>query len=470
MPTLHCPSDAETVTLRPRQARVVADCDVLVAGGGPAGMAAAMGAAWAGADVLLAERFGFLGGNPTVALVNPLMSWHTQRAAPQQADPARLLPQDHGAGDPVVAGALDVFLRNLLKAQGALPPTEATGYTVPFDPEIYKTVALETLEEAGVRILLHAFANDVWRNEEGASCGVVFESKSGPLLIRAGCIVDCSGDGDLAAKAGAEFQIGRESDHLVQPMTLMFRIVDFDRAAFTEYIRAHPDQWRGVHGLWDLVEQATREGELDLPREDILFFATPHPRELSVNSTRVTGALGTDVFDLSRAEGEARRQMTQIMRFLRQYVPGFRDAYVAQSGTQIGVRETRRILGDYTLNADDVLGARKFDDAIARSSYPIDIHNPQGAGTVLRRLPPGAYYEVPLRCLLPRHVDTMLVAGRCISGTHEAHSSYRVTPTAMATGQAAGVCAAFAARDARPPRAIAARRVRDELRRQGAIV
>jgi len=457
------------VTLKPRRARVAARCDVLVVGGGPAGMAAALGAAWAGADVLLTERFGFLGGNPTVALVNPLMSWHTQKAPPSEIDPTRLLPQDHGPGEPIVAGALETFVSNLIAADGALAPTQATGFTVPFDPEIYKAVAQETMEQAGVRVLLHAFANDVWTDEDKL-CGAVFETKSGPLLIRANVIVDASGDGDLAAKAGARFHIGREEDGRVQPMTLMFRIADFDREAFAAYVREHPDQWRGVHGLWDLIEKARAAGELDLPREDILFFATPHPRELSVNCTRVTGVNGTDVFDLSRAEGEARRQMRQIMRFLKRYVPGFADAYIVQSGTHIGVRETRRIVGEYTLDVEDVLQARKFSDAIARCSYPVDIHNPAGSGTTLRRLPQGEWYEVPLRCLVPKDVDGLLVAGRSISGTHEAHSSYRVTPTAMATGQAAGVCAALASRDRCPPRQVLASAVQIELRRQGAIV
>lgn len=457
------------VTLKPRRARVAARCDVLVVGGGPAGMAAALGAAWAGADVLLTERFGFLGGNPTVALVNPLMSWHTQKAPPSEIDPTRLLPQDHGPGEPIVAGALETFISNLIAADGALAPTQATGFTVPFDPEIYKAVAQETMEQAGVRVLLHAFANDVWTDEDKL-CGAVFETKSGPLLIRANVIVDASGDGDLAAKAGARFHIGREEDGRVQPMTLMFRIADFDREAFAAYVREHPDQWRGVHGLWDLIEKARAAGELDLPREDILFFATPHPRELSVNCTRVTGVNGTDVFDLSRAEGEARRQMRQIMRFLKRYVPGFADAYIVQSGTHIGVRETRRIVGEYTLDVEDVLQARKFSDAIARCSYPVDIHNPAGSGTTLRRLPQGEWYEVPLRCLVPKDVDGLLVAGRSISGTHEAHSSYRVTPTAMATGQAAGVCAALASRNRCPPRQVLASAVQIELRRQGAIV
>jgi FAD dependent oxidoreductase len=469
LPILQSCSDAETVELPIRRARIAARCDVLVVGSGPSAMGAAMGAAWAGADVILTERYGFLGGNPTVSLVNPLMSWHTQTAPPLTADNLRLLPQDHGPGDPVVAGALQVFLDNLLQAGGALAPTQETGFTVPFDPEMYKAVALETLDEAGVRVLLHAFANDAW-GEPGRPQGVVFESKAGPYIIAAETIVDGSGDGDIAAKAGARFHVGRDEDRRVQPMTLMFRIVDFDRERFAGYVKENPDQWRGVHGLWDLIRQATEAGDLDLPREDILFFATPHPNELSVNCTRVTNVLGTNVFDLSRAEIEARRQMREIMRFLNGYVPGFERAYVAQSGTHIGVRETRRIVGEYTLTAEDVLEARKFEDAIARASYPVDIHNPTGRGTVLRRLPQGEWYEIPLRCLIPEGLDGLLVAGRAISGTHEAHSSYRVTPTAMATGQAAGVCAALASKAGRPPRQIPVQDVQQELRRQGAIV
>ncbi|HSU78639.1 MAG TPA: FAD-dependent oxidoreductase, partial [Burkholderiales bacterium] len=171
---------------------------------------------------------------------------------------------------------------------------------------------------------------------------------------------------------------------------------------------------------------------------------------------------------LSYAEWASRRQMRQIAEFLRRYVPGFEKSYVAQSGVQVGVRETRRILGDYQLTADDVLAARKFDDAVARGAYPIDIHNPTGSGTVLKRLPPGEAYDIPLRSLLPRNTDGLIVAGRCISGTHEAHSSYRVMPIVMATGQAAGVCAALAARRGVMPREVPVREVQRELLRQGA--
>jgi hypothetical protein len=468
MPPLVRPKDPETLTLAPRTATIAARCDVLVVGGGPAGLGAALGAAEAGAEVVLVERHAFLGGNATAALVMPLMSFHTQRGAPAPGAAADLLPQDHGPGDAVVKGALRRLLERLHGAGGSLRPSEQTGFVVPFDPEIFKLVALDLLDEAGVHVLLHALATGVIGAPRPD--GVVFETKSGPIVIMARAVVDATGDGDIAALSGAPFEIGREGDDLVQPMTLMFRMVEFERTAFAAYRQAHPDQWRGVHGLWDLVRQASASGELSLAREDILFFGTPHERELSVNSTRVTGVLGTSVWDLTRAEWQARRQMRQIAAFLRKYVPGFERSYVAQSGVTIGVRETRRVTGDYALTAQDILGAHKFDDAIARGTYPIDIHNPQGKGTLLMRLPPGDWYDIPLRCLLPQRVDRLAVAGRCISGTHEAHSSYRVMPIAMATGQAAGVSAALAARDGKAMRDVPADDVRGELRRQGAEV
>ena len=444
---------------------MAAETDVLVVGGGPAGLGAAVGAADAGARVVLAERYGFLGGNATAALVMPLMSFHTQRHQPERRGATTLLPTDHGPGDPVVHGVLARLLAKLVKAGGAIPPSLATGYVVPFDPEWFKLSALDLLDEAGVQFLFHAFASGVF-GEESVE-GVIFETKSGPVVIRAKAVVDCTGDADLAVAAGAPFEVGR-ADGLVQPMTLMFRIAQFGQAAFEEYVKQNPKQWRGVHGLWDLVREATQAGVLKLPREDILFFATPHEGEVSVNSTRVTRVLGTDVWDLSYAEWKSRQQMRQIAAFLRAYVPGFEESYVVQSGVNVGIRETRRIVGDYQLTAEDVLEARKFDDAIARGAYPVDIHNPAGTGTILKRLPPGEAYDIPLRSLLPLGVERVIVAGRCISGTHEAHSSYRVMPIVMATGQAAGVCAAIAARQHLAPRRIPVREVQRELVRQGA--
>lgn len=456
----------EIITLPARRAPVVANTDVLVVGGGPAGLGAAVGAAEAGAEVILVERYGFLGGNATAALVMPLMSFYTHQPREQQAGATTLFPTDHGSGNPVISGVLARLVNRLVELGGAIPPSLQTGYVVPFDAEIFKLVALELLDGSGVKFLLHTLASGVLGTDEVE--GVVFETKSGPIVIKARATVDCTGDADIAAQAGAPYEIGREADGLTEPMTLMFCMMEFQRSGFEAYVKAHPDQWYGVHGLWELIGKARADGKLNLQREDILLFGTPHDREVSINSTRITKVNGIDIWDLTYAEWEGRRQISQIAEFLRRYVPGFEDAYVSRTGISVGVRETRRIVGEYILTASDVLEARKFNDVIARGSYPIDIHNPKGKGTLIKQLPPREAYDIPLRCLLPRNVDGLTVAGRCISGSFEAQATYRVMPICMATGQAAGVCAAIAARRKKSPRNLTASEVQDELIRQGA--
>jgi len=469
MPVLRHPTQVQRINLPVRSAQIAAETDVLVVGGGPAGIGAALGAAETGVDVILVERYGFLGGNATAALIMPLMSFHTQKKRDEKPGDVSLLPTDQGrGGEPVLAGVVRSFVERLVQGGGAIRPSFKTGYTIPFDPEVFKLTALEMLDEAGVHFLFHSFASDVLVTDQKIK-GVVFETKSGPIVIQARVVVDCTGDADIAQLSNAPFEIGREEDRLVQPMTLAFRMTDFNRNAFQEYVKQNPDQWKGVHGLWDLIKQATLKGELKLTREDILFFATPHEKEVSINSTRVIRVLGTDVWDLSYAEYQSRQQMKQLAAFLRKYVPGFEDSYVVQSGVNVGVRETRRIVGEYQLTVDDILQAKKFSDTIARSTYPVDIHNPEGTGTILKRVPDGDFYDIPLRCLIPQRIENLVVAGRCISGTHEAFSSYRVMPVSMATGQAAGVCAALSAKSMKvSPRLIPFQDVQQVLIRQGA--
>ena len=354
-------------------------------------------------------------------------------------------------------------------AGGAFAPSTKTGYMVPFDPEIFKLVTLEMLNAAGVELLFHSFASGVISNGNQIE-GVVFETKSGPIVAKAKVIIDCTGDGDVAAFAGASFEIGRSRDRMVQPMTLMFLIEGFVLQRFREYVLAHPDQWHGVNGLTALMQEANAKGELNIPRENILLFGNVHEGHVLVNSTRVLDTLGTDVWDLTRAELEGRKQVAELTRFFRKYVPGFEKAYVQQSGIITCVRESRRIMGEYVLTAKDVLEARQFEDAIALGSYPIDLHSPTGKGTILKKIKPGAAYSIPLRCLIPLEVDGLVVAGRCISGTHVANASYRTMPICVATGQAAGVCAALAAINSQSPRTVKAAEVQKELLRQGAIL
>lgn len=468
MSSLERPQISKTLELPARKGRWAGETDVLVIGGGMAGLGAALGAAQTGAGVILAERYGSVGGQATASLVTMLASYHTRSSDRPKYTAEGFFPRDHGVGQPVIGGVLDQLVGRLIEAGGAIPPSVQTGYTVAFDPEIFKTVALEMLDHANVKFIFHALASGLVTH--GEKRGVVFETKSGPLVVEAKELVDASGDGDVAAWAGAPFAIGRRQDLLTQPMTLYFRMVDFDKEEFAAYVRTHPDQWNGVSGLQALVRQAHAAGDLDLARENILFFSTPYAREVSLNCTRIVNVLGTDVFDLSYAEWQARLQLRQITAFLKKYVPGFQNAYVVQSGLSVGVRETRRILGDYVLTAEDVLSARRFTDAIAHGTYPIDIHNPTGPGTRLEHVPEGQAYDIPLRCLIPRGLDHLMVAGRCISGEHEALASCRVMPICSATGQAAGVTAALAAIRGRSPRQIAAAEVQAELLRQQAVL
>jgi len=457
-------------TLPPRTAKVLPETDVLVVGGGPAGLGAALGAAKAGAKVLLAEQYGFLGGSATAGLVVTFASYYTSSNIPlQKNSELTLFPTDHGLGKPIVGGVWTELVERLVSANGAFAPTAYTGFMVPFDAEVFKFVALEMLNTAGVDLLFHVFASGVTMDKDSIT-GVVFETKSGPVVAKAKVVIDCSGDGDVAAFAGAPFEVGRSMDRMVQPMTLMFLLEGFVLERFKNYVTAHPDQWHGVQGLMALMQHAAKKGELHLPRENILLFGNVRPNRVLVNSTRVLDTLGTDVWDLTRAEIEGRRQVAELTRFFRKYVPGFEGAYVAQSGITTCVRESRRIMGEYLLTAKDVLDARKFEDAIALGSYPIDLHSPTGKGTVLQKIKPGSAYSIPLRCLIPQKVENLLVAGRCISGTHVANASYRTMPICCATGQAAGVCAAVASKKSIKPRAVDYRRVQEELTRQAAIL
>ncbi|MFH1758535.1 MAG: FAD-dependent oxidoreductase [Pseudomonadota bacterium] len=465
MPPLKHPSRNETLELPPRRARVGGETEVLIVGGGPAGLGAALGASAAGARVILAERYGFLGGNATAAMVMPFMSFHTHSRREQQIGSTILFPTDHGPGEQIIGGTLSLLVDRLVQAGGAIPPSLKTGYVVPFDPEIFKLVAQDLLDEAGVQFLFHSLASGVIGDHRLE--GVIFETKSGPVVIRAKVVVDCTGDGDVAAQAGAPYEVGDE-DGLVQPMTMMFLMKEFGKEAFSSYVKSHPDQWWGVHGLWDLIRQAVEAGELEMPREDVLFFSTTHEGEVSVNSTRIIKVLGIDVWDLTYAEWQGRQQMRMIANFLRKYVPGFEKSFIGQSGANVGVRETRRILGEYQLTGEDVLTGRKFDDVIARGSYPLDIHNPLGPGTFLKPVPPREAYDIPLRCLLPRKVENLMVAGRCLSGTHKAQSSYRIMPICMATGQAAGVCTALSVRSGMPLREVPVGDVQRSLEQQKA--
>jgi hypothetical protein len=442
------------------------DYDVLIVGGGNAGCTAAIAAARHGARTLLVERYGFLGGTATAAMVGPWMTFHS--------------------GSERIVGGIAQEIVERLVARGGSPGhiADASDYVAsitPFDPEIHKALLFDLMRESGVDLLLHAYFLEALRNADGVTVrGARVATVAGPRDYTATVTIDASADAFVAASAGARVQQGDERGR-VQPASLMFRLSHVDLAATAAYVRARPDEMRtslapeardagaltAVAGLYALWNAARERGDVAVPRELVSFFISPYPDEVTVNMTRVVDVDPLDPDDLTRAEIEARAQAMQLLAFFRRDVPGFANARIAATAAQIGVRESRRIVGAYTLTRDDVLAARTFDDAVARSAYPIDIHNPSGSGTTTFRLPPGGAYEIPYRCLVPETVESLLVAGRCISTTHEALASTRLTPTVMTLGQAAGTAAALCVRDHLLPRAIPAETLRAALVRDG---
>jgi hypothetical protein len=409
-------------------------------------VAAAVAAARAGARTLLIERYGFLGGNSTAAGVNPWMTFHDFRG--QQVI--------RGIGDEIVRR-----VQGLGGTPGHVPDT--VGFVsrfVPLDHEVVKFVFDDILAEAGVDVLFHAFIIEVRQSGDHLD-SVRVATKAGMLEFGASAFVDTTGDADIAHLSGNATWKGREADGLTQPMTMNFRVGAVDASQIAAYMRAHPAEFfdkttfdnleplTGVFGFKSIWKAAS----LPIPRESLLFFFTPRAGEVSVNTSRVTHVDATDPFDMTYAEQEGRRQVATLMRFFRANVPGFANSYLVSTPAQIGIRESRRVIGDYVLTDQDVLEGRTQPDAIGRCGYPIDIHSPTGTGTGHGTVEQPVY-DIPYRSLLARDKENLLVAGRCLSAEHAAHSSVRITPGCFATGQAAGVGAALAARLRTQPRLV----------------
>lgn len=443
----------------------VFDADVVVAGGGPAGINAAIAAGRQGARTVLIERHGFLGGMSTAALVYPWMTFHTEK------------------GIQVIRGIAQEIVDRLSKLGGSpghQRDTMGFVYSVtPYHPEIYKVLAIDMLKEAGVKLLLHSFV-DKTCVQDGRIESVLVSCKSGPIEVKGRVFVDATGDADLAYLSGASTVLGREGDRLTQPMTMKFRMRGVDLHQVKEAILARPHNFyektlvdqlphiplTGVSGFYEEWNAA----ELPINRDCVLLFPGPAEDEVLINCTRVQGVDGTDVEDLTVAEEEGRRQVLLLEQFFRTRIPGFARASVSAVGSQIGVRETRRIAGEYSLTMDDVLEGRRFDDTIARSGYPIDIHDPSGKGLTFGWIRGEGAYDIPYRSLLSKDCSNLLAAGRCISTTHEALATTRLTPSCMATGQAAGTAAAMASLQHISPHDLEIAGLQSELLKNDAIL
>jgi len=439
--------------------------EVLVVGGGPSGIAAAIASARTGAKTILVERYGFLGGTSTAGLVGPFMTCYSVDGKEQ-----------------VVKGIFQELIDRMKCVDGAVDPKDVPagsayasfishGYyqVTPFDPEALKFCALEMLIEAGVRLIFHTYFIDVVLADDIIKT-VVVSNKSGLGLISANVVVDSTGDGDVAARAGAEYTKGRSKDGLMQPASLFLRVGNVNDEEVKIWAKKHAQEHPEEALCGSLIAKAKMSGDYPIPHNIIGLFRQPCEGNWLINATRVLNIDGTDPEDLTKAEIEGRRQAIALLRFLKKYCPGFEEGYLIETGFQIGIRETRHIIGNVVLGKEDILEGRKFEDSIACYAYPIDIHNPSGVGGTVVGIEKGNFYQIPYRCLIPNKVDNLLVAGRCISATHEAAASLRVIPACYATGEAAGTAAAQAVREGKLPREINVQNLRKRLIKEGAII
>ncbi len=449
-----------------RKLPVYASPEILVVGAGPSGIGTAISAARNGAKVMLLERYGFLGGNLTIAMVNPMFTFHDVK------------------GKQVIRGIAGELVDRLIalkSSQGHVSDlTFDNASMTPFDPEGMKYLLFKMTREAGVALLLHTWAVGVIRNDSRIEA-VIIENKSGRQAICPKVVIDCSADADIIAMAGAPFIKGRQEDGAMQPVTLFYRIGGIDMAMLRNWMKQNRQLLKdeptdeeidsseaiAFLGLKELVKAGMEKGEFPknaAPR--ILFYQLPQEGQIAVNATRLQGIDGTNADDLTRAEVETREQAWQIHQFLQKHVGGFEHSYIVDTGVQVGVRETRHIIGDYELTEQDVLSNRAFEDGIACGTFAIDIHPPQGEQQIFTGSGK-AVYEIPYRSLLPQGLDNVLVAGRSISATHTAFGSARVMATCMSIGQGAGLAAAQMVKKNLTSRQIDIATLRKELIEQG---
>lgn len=394
--------------------------DVLVLGSGPAGFSAAYTAAKNGARVILVEQSGDVGGISTSGLMS---HWTGSCGSPLYYEILKRTSENN-------EGEFKNELTNLI------------------DPEKLKTLYLEMLDEVGCKLMLYTFAEDAIC-EGDIVLGASVINKSGKTDIYAKVIIDATGDGDIAARAGAEFVLGRENDSKMQPATLMFKVggVDYNRAVFLGSFESTYETPNGEL-------QALAKEHIPYPAGHILTYKTTLPGVVTCNMTNAIDIDGTNADDLTRATLTCRRQMDDIVKYLREFVPGYENCFILSSASLIGIRETRHFKGKYTLNEKDILEAKVFNDYVVKDAYfNFDVHNITGAGLdktgVQKHFKQKKGYTIPYRCLLPEIKENLLLCGRNISGTHMAHSNFRVMPICVGIGEAAGAAAYIAVSQSR---------------------
>lgn len=417
--------------------------DIVVVGGGFSGCAAAISAARQSNRVLLIEKANSLGGAANINLVNPFMRFSTT----VNNQPISLS-----------RGIFEEILNELEKMGGLYNNKKTYGVNI-FNEEYLKLILNRMVIESGADILLRSYLTEVSK-ENGHIVSVRVANKSGYTDIKADIFIDCTGDADLAYLAGCPFRLGRESDNLCQPMTLCFRVGNVDVEKYNSEIK---------NRINDLYAEYKERGLIKNPREDVLIFRNVVNNILHFNSTRIVKSDPTNVFDLTKAEIEAREQVFELFNFLRDNFEAFKNSELIFTAPEIGVRESRMIDGEYILTKEDIVSCVKFEDSVAIGNYDIDIHNPEGSGTSHYYFNEGEYYSIPYRCLIPKGVDNMLVAGRCISVDHETQASIRIMPIVCCLGEAAGNAASVAIKEGLTPKKVDFKKIQALLRDNNAL-
>ncbi len=403
--------------------------DLIVVGGGITGVSAATCAARQGLSVLLIERYGSLGGAMTQALVFPFMKFTANRGKKRLSD------------------GIFTEIQKRHKDYGDL------------SWETFKFVYDDMVTEAGVDVLFHATVYKVETDgRKIKSVGITCRSQT--FTAEADFFIDTTGDGDLFTLAGCDYQLGREPDGYTQPMTTCFRLGNIDTDLY----------WKEIKTVQQIYNQFQQENKIKNPRENILSMQGLGDGYIHFNTTRIVKLDPTDPADLSQAEIIARRQVHEMVDFLKNNTESCKNATIISIASEIGIRESRKLKGKHILTAEELLRTEKFEDAIALGNYDIDIHNPTGTGTYIHEFPDSDYYSIPYRSLVPNEYDNMLVAGRCISATHEAQAAIRIMPICACMGQAAGTAIAVAKRSNTDVNTVDIKEVQQVLTENGAQV
>lgn len=417
---------------------VIGSYDVLVAGAGPAGICAAVAAARMGARVALVERYGVLGGNLTAGYVGPILGM-------------------------VGKGTMRDEIMGLL----GVPENDMIGETgIAHDMERAKRVLAEFVAHENIHVFLQTPIGDGIL--KGTSLkGLLVMTKEGLGILEGKVTVDATGDGDVAYFAGAPVEKGRE-DGLMQPVTLEFTLEGVDESRAVTCIGDVDNVELNGERFLDYCARCAEQGLLPENLAAVRLHRTVRPGQRQVNTTQCNGVDATRVQDLYLAERELRSQMEILVKFFRENLPGYERCWCMASGDTLGVRETRRVIGEYVITAKELAAGKRFEDVVVhKAEFIVDIHNPAGAGQAEDKIQYVVPYDLPYRCFVPLKVENLLTAGRCISGTHRAHASYRVMSICMAMGEAAGMAAALCAKEGCSPRSLDVKKLQDALTKKG---